>query len=299
MIDSWLAEKLPFWAHPRSPLVAISLRAGGGLWEYRINRMIDFILAQMFSLWVILFVFLPIFGAFIFAAGRQFFSLVTFAALTLSAPLMVIASEVLFLRLWLATPVRSSDLIAGEIQRRTWDIIRSTPYPRHQLVLAKFAALGWMAEPTLIYIIVMRAIFISGLFSFRFLQQPSPAGPGWIIWALSMWAAPVLEIFAVFSIGIFVSSTAHTPRQANLLSLISQAGYRLLTIALMIGLFVDLDSRLLAPTIAFPHWTLLPLGRSFMYSGDFLLGVVFSFLMLPLIVGVSLLWLTVQRVQNQ
>ncbi len=298
MNDSWLAKKLPDWAHPRSPVVANSLRAGG-LGEYRVNRFIAFVLAQVLSIWVIIVVLLPIFGAFLFAAGRQFFSIITFATLILSAPLMVIASEALFIRLWLATPVRSSDLIAGEVQRGTWDIIRSTPYPRHQLVLAKFAALGWMAEPTLSYIVVMRSLFIIGLFSFRFLEVPSSADPGWIIWALVMWASPLLEIFAIFSIGIFISSTVTSPRQSNLLSLISQAGYRLLTIALLIGLFAKFETSFLAPLIAFPHWALLPIGRTMFYSGTFLAGLIISFIILPLLVGIGLLWITVQRVQNQ
>ena len=298
MKDSWLAKRLPDWAHPRSPLVANSLRIGG-LGEYRVNRFIAFVLAQVLSIWVIIAILLPIFGAFLFAAGRQFFSIITFATLILSAPLMMIASEALFIRLWLATPGRSSDLIAGEVQRRTWDIIRSTPYPRHQLVLAKFASLGWMAEPTLTYIVVMRSLFILGLFSFRFLEEPSPAGLGWIIWAIVMWVSPMLEIFAIFSIGIFVSSRVTSPRQSNLLSLISQAAYRLLSVALLISVFAKFDTPFLAPLIAFPHWALLPIGRTMYYSGSFLAGIIISFLILPLIVGIGLLWITVQRVQNQ
>lgn len=298
MNDSWLTEKLPIWVHPRSPLVAISLRVGGP-WEYRINRLIEFVLEQVVSIWAITLVFLPVIGAIIFSAGRQLFSYITFATLALSAPLVVIVSEFLFMRLWLATPIRSSDLIAGEIQRRTWDIIRSTPYPRHQLVLAKFASLGWMAEPTLLYILVMRTIFVFGVFAFRFLEQSSPATPGWLLWALIMWISPLLEIFAISSIGLFVSSISHTPRQANLVTLISQIGYRLAAIALLVGVFVNFSTAFFAPLIAFPHWALLPFGRNDIYSGPFLAGIVLSFVFLPIGLGVSLLWLTIRRVQNQ
>lgn len=293
-----LNKLVPVWAHPRSPLVALSLRTGN-IWDYRIARFSDAIMLHLSSIRTILIIALPILGTILFAAGSQFLSSVLFAAVVILGPLVIVTTELLYLRLWFATPPRSSDLIAGEIQRRTWDIICSTPFPRYQIVIAKLAALFWMALPSLRYIFTMRVIFFILLFIEAGVQRTTSIDgnyAGWVIWLGLLILMPLLEFTAISSIGLFVSASVQHVRLSELITLLSQAFSRVVLFAIFITITANISQQWLLSALIVPHWTFMP--QWFTYSSSFILALVLAFGILPLSITIGMIALTVWRVQN-
>jgi hypothetical protein len=297
-------NRVPRWAQPRSPLVAIALRSAG-LWDYRISQYTTQVLRLLANSWVIVVLFLPVF-LIILLADSQFTSVIGLGVLLLLTPLIVLSTELLYGRLWLATPTRTSEMIAGEIQRQTWDIFRSTPFPRYQLVLGRLAALWWMAEATMLYILAWRGVFILGLLITRHLGNTLETGLdspghilGWLSYCLFLIFLPFSEIFAVSALGLYISSHQTNVRQANLMSLLAQISYRLLSVSLIIGILGSIRVQWLWLGVLFPQWVFVPVWGGFTYTPRLVLALCLGGLILPALIGSISLYLTIRQVKAE
>jgi ABC-type transport system involved in multi-copper enzyme maturation permease subunit len=299
MFDIYFPTWLPQWAHPRSPLVAIFVRKGS-IWDLRIAGYTRMVVRIISNLYAILLIYLPVTVA-IIAAGRSFLTLFLFIVLVTLGPVLLITSEVLYLRLWFILPSRTSDMIAGEIERQTWDILLSTPIPRRQIILSKMAAVYWANQPSIIYIWATRFVILFGVFAWRALETNSPisASPlAWIGWMVAIFWMPFAELFALSSLGLLLSTLARTVRNALLLSLVTQLAFRLLTMAILFAFFVNVSNVLILPAALFPQWTFIPFWRGLPYGNSMVWGLVVMGFVWPLLAGLVSLWATL-RIVNE
>lgn len=295
-----MIDRLPYWAHPRSPLVAISLRKVSS-WDSRVHLYTNTVLDLLVHFAWILIVSVPFFALVFYLGGQRFFSLFTFTILGFFGPLMLVSSEFLYIRLWLGMPTRTSDMIAGEVERQTWDIMRSTPFPRHQLVLSKVAALGWMMGAELRFIFIMRILFFSLLFLIRLTEDnatPQPYLFGYFVWLICLILIPFFEIFMIGALGLFISANAESPRQANLISLLAQTTYRFISVGLLFFFFLESTTRAVLPALLFPQWVFIPIWHQTDYSSQLVVGIAIVFIVLPFLMGTTMLWATVRHIQN-
>lgn len=291
---------LPDWARPRAPLVAISLRTGGML-DYRFSRFAKQVLELLFHFWFLPILFFPATLLFLVLADTPIITTLTYMVLIAVAPFVGITSEILYSRLWLAMPYRTSAMIAGEVESRTWDILRSIPYPRHHLILGKIAALWWLAETSLIYITLIRAIFLGGLIVIRTVQNGVPlieAIFSWGIWWLILTLMPLLETYAIACLGLFISAVSQSSRQASLIGMTSQLLYRLVSVGLFLALLPEFQTIWVLPALVMPHWTFVPFWTESLFSTQFVVSMLIAFGLLPFLVGSLALGGTIHAVDT-
>ncbi len=298
---------LPGWAHPRFPLVANELRKLT-IFDYRIAAT-SRRLVRLFS---ILNPVLLIISFVLLISHEVTVGFMVYVPLLFIAPLLMLLSESFYLRLLTNARWMAANAIAGEVEHGTWDIIRTVPLPRYQLIFSKFAALLWTARPALLQIFVSRlviALFI-GLLRYN-LNNVSltlvDALPLAALGALIV-LMPLLELFVTMGGGLLISATTPNIRQANLWMLIMQGLFRLLTGLLFFVLHYDAaDFSLIRffPLLVFPHWELLllwmwlPVPLSEADNLNIFAGsLTLAYILLPSIVGGLSLWGTIRRVQN-
>lgn len=278
---------LPDWALPRAPLVAISLRTGG-MWDYRFRRFAHRILNIFVNFWFLPILFFPATLLFLSVANMPLITTLTYMVLILVAPLIGLTSELLYSRLWLAMPYRTSAMIAGEVEHRTWDILRSIPYTRHQLILGKLAALWWLTETSLVYITLSRFVFFGGLIVIQAIQHGIPfveALFSWGFWWLILSFMPLLETYAIACFGLLTSALSQSSRQASLISMIVQVLYRGLTVSIFLALLPEIQTFWVLPTLILPQWTFTPLWLEADLSKAFLVNFGFVFGLMPVLLG--------------
>lgn len=298
---------LPGWAHPRFPLVANELRKLS-IFDYRIAATSH----RMVRLFSILNPVLLIISFALLISHETTVGFMVYVPLLGIAPLLMLMSESFYLRLLTNARWMAGNAIAGEVEHGTWDIIRTIPIPRYQLIFSKFAALLWTAQPVLLQIFLSRlviALFI-GLLRYNLNNVTLTLADALPLTVLGLMIVlmPLLELFVTMSGGLLISATTPNMRQANLWMLIMQGSFRLLTGMLFFVLHYDAaDFSLIHffPLMIFPHWELmllwmwLPIPLSESASvGHFATPLILAYLLLPLIVGGLSLWSTIRRVQN-
>ncbi len=191
----------------------------------------------------------------------------------------------------LATALTST-VLSSEVEAETYDLLRVTPLPVHEIVLAKFSASFQQFRLPLTAVILTRGIFILGLLVLGILLVASNATPlgsslatlsspplaaeaglpaasvavsviagasvllAGLLWFLYFLVAPVLSTFIYAAIGLLASAWARTRTGG----LVGAAGLRVaLWIASYIaGQFISvLFSMLTVPVLALPS---MPLG---------------------------------------
>ncbi|MBZ0318203.1 MAG: hypothetical protein K8L91_17415 [Anaerolineae bacterium] len=302
-----IPDWLPGWAHPRFPLVANELRKLS-IFDYRIAAT-SHRLVRLFS---ILNPILLIISFILLISHEVTVGFMVYIPLLFIAPLLMLLSESFYLRLLTNARWMAAHAIAGEVEHGTWDIIRTVPLPRYQLIFSKFAALLWTAQPTLLQIFVSRlviALFI-GLLRYNLnnvtltLADALPLA----LLGLMIVLMPLLELFVTMSGGLLISATTPNIRQANLWMLIMQGLFRMLTGLLFFVLHYDAaDFSLIRffPLLIFPHWELMllwmwlpvPLSKADQLN-YFATPLILAYVLLPLIVGGLSLWSAIRRVQN-
>ncbi len=278
---------LPDWALPRAPLVAISLRMGG-MWDYRFRRLAQQALNIFVNVWFLPIIFFPATLLFLSVANTPLITTLTYMILIMVAPIIGLSSELLYARLWLAMPYRTSAMIAGEVEHRTWDILRSIPYARHELILGKLAALWWLAETSLIYITLTRLVFFGGLVVIEAIQSSVPFSEAiftWGLWWLLLSFMPLLETYALACLGLLISALSQSSRQASLISMIMQILFRGLTVGLFLALLPEFQTIWVLPALVLPQWTFTPLWMGSVFSGTFLLSLGLAFGIVPILLG--------------
>lgn len=299
---------LPGWAHPRFPLVANELRKMSAF-DYRIVAT-SHRLVRLFS---ILNPVLLIISLLVWLSQDVTVGFLVYVPLLGIAPLLMTLSEIFYLRLLTNARLMAGHAIAGELEHGTWDIIRSVPLPRYQLILSKFAALLWIARPILQQIFLSRlviALFI-GLLRYNLNNVTLTFADAIPLAALGLLIVliPLLELFLTISGGLWISVNTPNVRQANLWMLIMQGFFRLLAGLLFFTLHyhtADFSLLRFIPLLIFPHWELLllwmwlpvPLSNADNLSvfGEALL---LAYIVLPLVCGGLSLWDTIRRVENQ
>lgn len=293
-------NKLPSWARPRAPLVAISLRMGG-MWDYRFARFAEQTSNLFIHFWFLPIIFFPATLLLLILAEQPLLLFLWYLILILLAPVVAITSEIIYARLWLAMPYRTSSMIAGEVERRTWDIFRTIPYPRHQIVLGKVAALGWLGKTSLVYITLTRLIFFGGLIAVRAVESDHPLADiavGWGIWWMVLVLMPLLETYAIACLGLFISAVSNSSRQASLIGMTSQLLYRLLSVGLFFSLLPSFQTIWVVPGLLVPQWIFSPFWVEEIYSTQFVVSLVLAFIGLPILVGSVALWGTIRVVDS-
>ncbi len=254
-----LLNLLPDWAHPRFPLVANELRQYTDI-DFHIQKTSERIRSFFSAI-----DFLLVTGAItILIGGGRLFGFFVLPLLIFAMPLVFILSEVLFTRLILGAPSKTSQMIAGEIERGTWNIILSTSLPRYQIILSKFAALGWNSEPALVPIILVRILSMGLLVVERYaLETHSYTLTDIVIisiGAILVAMMPIFELIAIFGGGLLISAIASSSWNANILSRSAWIVYRFFTAAIFMLLYVDYSTDQLQITyflltlIIFPQW---------------------------------------------
>lgn len=303
-----LLNLLPDWAHPRFPLVANELRQYTEI-DFQIQKTSQ----SLRTLFSALDFVLLISATLILFGGGKLFGFFTLPLVFIAAPFVFILSEVLFTRLILGAPSQTSQMIAGEMERGTWDIILSTSLPRYQIILSKFAALGWNSEPALVPILVVRVLFMGLVVVERFVLHTGVIdfvdvvviGLSGILVAL----IPMFELVAFWGIGLLISTLASSPWNANVLSRSTWIVYRAFTAAVFMLMYVGYSAGelqityILLPLIIVPQWgqvlvwLVLPTtGASAANIGAY--GVAFGglYVILPLSIGVLSLIATTRLV---
>lgn len=290
---------LPEWAHPRFPLVANELRKYG-----RLNYQSALASRQ----WLRRFSYM-VFNPLIFASLLVFFLLVDQQVLgtVLYIPIIFVISvtvlivEWLYARLWIQIPLVASRMINMEIKNGTWDIIRSTPLPRYQLVLSKLAALAWMSESSMRFILVARSTIILMTVFLYFSLRGYSLLIGSVLQfstvGLLIVVIPLVELIVLAILGLFMSAFIRSPSGANVLSLSAVFVYRGLAALLFSQFFLDNNALgILFFLMLFPHWTLLlrwvllpNITWTTTSASTFILGSLTVYLILPLSLGGILL----------
>ncbi|MBI5931687.1 MAG: hypothetical protein HY862_20425 [Chloroflexi bacterium] len=302
-IPSWL----PGWAHPRFPLVANELRKMTAF-DYRIAAT-SHRLVRLFS---VLNPVLLIISFLLVISREATVGFLVYVPLMVIAPLLMLLSESFYLRLLTNARWMAANAIAGEVEHGTWDIIRTVPLPRYQLILSKFAALLWTARPILLQIFISRlviAIFI-GLLRYNLNNVPLTLASALPLAGLGLMIVliPLLELFVTMCGGLLISATTPNMRQANLWMLIMQGLFRMLAGLLFFVLYynpADFDLIRFFPLLLFPHWELmllwmwLPVPLTRAHNIGALAGALaLAYVLLPLVVGGLSLWEAIRRVQN-
>jgi ABC-type transport system involved in multi-copper enzyme maturation permease subunit len=307
-----LLNLLPDWAHPRFPLVANELRQYTDI-DFRIKKTSE----QLRTLFSALDLVLLISAVLIVIGGGRLFGLFTLPIILFAVPFVFILSEVLFTRLILGAPSQTSQMIAGEIERGTWDIILSTSLPRYQIILSKFVALGWNSEPALVPIIVVRVLFMGLLVVERFVldMQAFDVVDVFVIGVAGFLVAlmPIFELVAFWGVGLLISAVASSPWNANVLIRSTWVVYRAFTAVIFMLLYVGYSAGeleityILLPLMIVPQWgqiliwLILPTAA----AGSSELGAYGAafggiYIVLPLCMGILALLATTRFVlQNQ
>jgi ABC-type transport system involved in multi-copper enzyme maturation permease subunit len=230
----------------------------------------------------------------------------------LMAGITIVLVEWLYARLWIQIPIVASQMINTEISAGTWDIIRSTPLPRYQLVTSKFAALFWMSELSMGVVLSLRSSFVILMVTLYFSLQGYAFDIGAILQmffiALLLVLIPLVEINILATLGLFISATVPTTWWANFLSLATVFIYRLVAAVLFLNLVLAAQSNqliMILPLLLFPHWTLLIYWVAFpapawttLETGAFIEGVILIYFVFPVFLSMSTLWLTIRGVQR-
>lgn len=154
MLNAILLKFLPVWAHPRFPLVANALRHEAGDLGTLDNRRDLRFAVGLINLFLLVGMLI-----FLLGWGSVFGYLLTVLGIMVVA-LVVIGIEFLLVRILVSIPAQTSRMIAGEMENGTWEILLSTPLPRYQVILSKFAALFWGAEPVLMPLVMLRGMIV-------------------------------------------------------------------------------------------------------------------------------------------
>lgn len=247
-----MLKLLPDWLHPRFPLVAYELRHYNQL-DYQI-QIISENLRKSFSVAYFILLFLV---AVALLGGGEIFGFLLFPPIIFITPVVVIWTVFLFYRVILTTPVKTSQMIASEIERNSWEILLSIPMARYQIILSKFAGLVWNAEPALTSIMISRIILLMLLVIERFVFTDSSSLGLLILMGLLMAHAPLMEFFALAGIGTLISSLTST-WTANILTRVAWVVLRFIPVVVFIPYYVDQDNSLeclLILILMVPHWT--------------------------------------------
>ncbi len=295
-----MSKFLPVWAHPRFPLVANELRQFSAIdvriWQF--TERTRFIVPVLVGL-------LFFSCALISTTGENIFGYLLFPLVVAMAPPAIIVSEILFTRLIISTPARASHMIVGEFERRTWESILSTPLPRYQIVMSKFAALMWNAEHALMPVITLRIILIGFIVIVRlaFDQFGDENLVLLILLGVLVGLMPLFEIYLLSGVGLLVSSRAGSSWYAGLINRSLWMFYRGLTSVVFVLLYTRSDTGLLltlATLASFPHWLHLVLFIIVPENPDVYLRVFGSIYVLgPVVTGTIGLLLTVRFAQSQ
>ncbi|NDJ87080.1 MAG: hypothetical protein GYB66_14470 [Chloroflexi bacterium] len=285
-----LLRLLPDWAHPRFPLVAKELRDYRWLDQRltRFSRRAQQILAGISGLFAFSLVI-------VILSGGRLFGFLLLPIVALFAPPVIVFSELLFIWIVIGLPAKTSQMIAGEVESGTWNILLSTPLPRYQIFFSKMAALFWHAEPSLALIVSYRLLLSVFLLVERITlgeQYPSLTSLLGSIALIGLIALlPALELFAFSALGLLVSSVTSSTRNAILFSWGAIGCYRLITATLFLLLYlavtpVALLSLGLLATV--PAWMLLLLWLLLPDPGNIIgyslsLGAVY--VLLPIATG--------------
>jgi hypothetical protein len=302
MLHDRILNWLPAWAHPRFPLVANELR------KY---SPIDLHVAQVHSdlghALSILNSFLFFSTLILLIGGGSIFGFLLLVITFMLSPVLIMASELLYARVLFGIPAQTSQMIAGEIERGTWEIILSTPLPRHQIVLSKFAALFWNAQPALTPILISRFIGVGYLTLERAAVSSEVFPPrqmvNLLLLGLLIAAIPAMELLAFSSVGMLISTLTATSWNANILTWGAWASYRCLAALVFVLVYAGPSTgtlMLLLLCMAFPQWVLLLLWL--LLRGDahaFLLALGVVYILLPLVIALGSLILNMRLIQRQ
>lgn len=300
---------LPEWAHPRFPLVANELRkqrSSPHSLAYTSQRALKLFTFALINPVILLGVII------LLVSNSRLFGYLLYIPVILVGSVTIFTVEWLYSRMWLQTPITATQMIAREVERHSWDIVRSTPIPRYQIIMSKLAALGWMIEPAMSYILRARILLVFLMMLLYFSLQ------GYTFWltsviqftliGLAITLIPLIEIFVLACIGLSASSLINSTWQANFLSLGLAMAYRLVS-ALVFTIFF-LDSTILAPgflpLLVFPHWTLLihwfslpgPAWTTHSETVRFIGGVALTYLLIPGLFGTTTLSTAIWRVRH-
>lgn len=296
---------LPVWTHPRFPLVANELR--------RYNAL-DFRIAQISFYIRLIFIYscaglLVSFPSVMVGLG-QFYGLLIFPLIVMLGPVAVVVSELLYTRIIYSLPFQTAQMIAGEIRRGTWDVLLSTPIPRYQIILSKFSAQFWNAEPALIPLLTARItligfIVLEGLVFRRTtpnLMTVLNLGTLGLFIALM----PVLELYAFTGVGILVSYFAPSVAQATLANWAAWMFYRLSTALLLLSTYLEPSVGIWLTfwglLLFFPHWgtlLLLIVRWGFAAPNPHWLTYTSVYVILPLTIGSLGLIVTIYLLQRR
>lgn len=296
-----VSQYLPKWAHPRFPLVANELRRYSPVNVHVVQVRQDFshilsILNRFFliSTLIILIGGGPVFGFFLLV--------LTF----MLSPVLFMVSEILYTRVLVSIPAQTSEMIAGEIERGTWDIVLATPLPRYQIIFSKFAALFWNAQPALGPILLSRFLLIAYLTTERNIiakqrftfEEISTLG----LVGLLIVFVPLLELWAFSNAGMLISTLTTSTWNSNILSWGAWIFYRTCAAMIFALAYASTDAEtlvLLMLIIIFPHWTLLLFWL--LLRGDassFLMAFGAIYLVVPAIIGLAGLALTITLIKH-
>ncbi len=295
-----LLNLLPTWMHPRFPLVAAQLRTYSAL-DFQIQAIRESLRNAFSTIYFILLFFIAV----VVVGGGRLFGFFLFPAIIVIAPAIILWTIFLFNRLMLITPDMTSEMIAGETERRTWEILLSIPMARYQIILSKFVGLLWNAEPTLTTLMISRIVLLMLMVIERFIFADNTPDLGWmIILALFMAHTPVMEFYALSGLGMMISSMTYT-WAANILTRSTWIILRFLPALIFIPYYVDQNNSLSCLVILMlmvPHWThalFWLLRPDSVETSEFLIMLASIHTLVPAVLGTAGIMLTIHLVDRR
>jgi hypothetical protein len=298
---------IPQWVHPRFPLVANELRKrlpvgyATARTTGRVSRLLVILVYPALALSLILLIF----------GGARIFGLMLYVPTIVISVIIILTVEWLYFRLWINVPLFAAQMVTHEVRDHTWDIIRSLPVPRYQIVMSKLAAVWWLVNSSMLYVIMSRLLMVGMIIALYFsLTGASFSEQNELratLLGLGIALIPLAEFFLLAVIGLTISALVTVDWVSTAVSLSTSLIYRLLTTLMFNTFFLQGDVRdpvLLFPLVLFPHWTLLFFWLLVVRSSLDTTPAVFSagvgtiYLFFPLTVGIVLLFFTIRRVQH-
>lgn len=297
-------QHCPNWMHPRFPLVAN---------EVRTFRPVDFRIVQLSTRFLAVapiisaLLFLGVLGSIL--ADGKLFGFLLFPVAVLVVPANLVFAEFLRLRVLVSIPSHSAQMIAGEIERGTWDPLLTTPIPRHHIILSKFSAILWNNSHAIGSMLIAQGVIAAFVLTEGLILGAESFSahslPILLLISLLIIFLPFFEIMAVAAMGLLISLLMGAPTPSNTFTWGAWLTYRICTGLFFLVAMVGTPKGILVwlgLSLGLPYWLHLYVwveSGSLADLEQFSLLISILYLLLPSLLTMISLALTIGMVQYQ